>query len=151
MEKAIAAYHRAAAAARDTSEGRLLRGRALLLEDKIEEAEQVLRRLIAVDRNNSKPEAARADVLAMQEKFAEAVMHYNRALAIAFPAPRARRRPGLCRRRYPEKHEFATAYTPWQSDWRGPASPCIGRRGSRRDCQIYRQCFTCRSHTLGVG
>jgi tetratricopeptide (TPR) repeat protein len=80
--QAVAAYHRAAAAAGETSEGRLLRGKALFLEGKVQEAQQVLRRLVALDRTNSKAEAALADILGTQGQFAEAIRHYDRALAI---------------------------------------------------------------------
>lgn len=82
MAQAIAAYHRAAAAARDTPEGRLFRAKALVLEGNIQECEQVLRKLVALDRNNSKAENALADVLITQGEFAEAIRHYERSLTI---------------------------------------------------------------------
>ena len=53
-----------------------------MLEGKIQEAEQVLRKIVALDRNNSKAEAALADVLSAQGQFAEAIRHYDRAVAI---------------------------------------------------------------------
>ncbi len=81
-ERAIAAYYQAAAAARDTPEGRLFRAKAILLEGKVQEAEQVLRKLVALDRNNSKAENALADVLITQGQFAEAIRHYERSLVI---------------------------------------------------------------------
>jgi tetratricopeptide (TPR) repeat protein len=82
MERAIESYHRAASAARDTSAGRLLRAKAVVLEGKVREAEQILRKLVALDRTNTKAENALADVLITQGQFAEGIRHYERSLVI---------------------------------------------------------------------
>ncbi len=82
-EEAIGCFRRAAATGGNTSFGRLGSARALLTEDRNQEAEQVLRRTVARDPNNAMAHDLLGNLLAECGRFDEARACFERAIAIA--------------------------------------------------------------------
>ncbi len=82
-EEAIGCFRRAAATGGNTSFGRLGSARALLTEDRNQEAEQVLRRTVARDPNNAMAHDLLGNLLSEFGRFDEARECFERAIAIA--------------------------------------------------------------------
>ena len=81
--EAIGCFRRAAATGGDTSFGRLGKARALLTEDRNEEAEQVLRRTVARDPGNAMAHDLLGNLLSECGSFDEARQCFERAIAHA--------------------------------------------------------------------
>jgi tetratricopeptide (TPR) repeat protein len=77
---AIEMFRRAAAAAQGTTLGRLAMARALLLENRDEEAEKVLRRVLSIERNNAVALDLLGNMLADAGRFGEARRYFLRAI-----------------------------------------------------------------------
>ena len=82
-DEAIACFRRAAATGGKTSFGRLGKARALLTEDRNQEAEQVLRKTLALDSNNAMAHDLLGNLLSELGRFDEARECFERAIAIA--------------------------------------------------------------------
>ena len=82
-EAAIGCFQRAAAAGGRTSFGRLGRARALLTEDRNQEAEQALRETLVADPTNAMAYELLGNLLAEFGRFDEARACFERAIAIA--------------------------------------------------------------------
>ena len=82
-EEAIGCFHRAAATAARTSYGRLGKARALLIEDRNQEAEQVLRQALVADPENAMAYDLLGNLLSDFGRFDEARACFERAIAIA--------------------------------------------------------------------
>ena len=82
-EEAIGCFHRAAATAARTSYGRLGKARALLIEDRNHEAEQVLREAIVADPQNAMAYDLLGGLLAELGRFDDARACFDRAITIA--------------------------------------------------------------------
>jgi tetratricopeptide (TPR) repeat protein len=82
-DEAIGCFRRAAATGGKTSFGRLGKARALLTEDRNQEAEQVLRRTLALDPKNAMAHDLLGNLLSEFGHFDEARECFQRAIAIA--------------------------------------------------------------------
>ena len=82
-EEAIGCFRRAAATGGNTTFGRLGKARALLTEDRNQEAEQVLRRTVARDPGNAMAHDLLGNLLSEYGCFDEARKCFERAIAIA--------------------------------------------------------------------
>jgi tetratricopeptide (TPR) repeat protein len=82
-DEAIGCFRRAAATGGKTSFGRLGKARALLTEDRNHEAEQVLRRTVALDPRNAMAHDLLGNLLSEFGRFDEARECFQRAIAIA--------------------------------------------------------------------
>ena len=82
-DEAIGCFRRAAATGSKTSFGRLGKARALLIEDRNQEAEQVLRHTLALDPGNSLAHDLLGNLLSEFGRFDEAREYFQRAIAIA--------------------------------------------------------------------
>ena len=82
-EKAIVCFRRAADTAARTSYGRLGKARALLIEDRNQEAEQVLRQALVADPGNAMAHDLLGNLLSDFGRFDEARACFERAIAIA--------------------------------------------------------------------
>jgi tetratricopeptide (TPR) repeat protein len=82
-DEAIGCFRRAAATGGKTTFGRLGKARALLTEDRSLEAEQVLRRTLAVDPENAMAHDLLGNLLSEFGRFDEARECFQRAIAIA--------------------------------------------------------------------
>ncbi|HVH85042.1 MAG TPA: sulfotransferase, partial [Steroidobacteraceae bacterium] len=82
-DEAIACFRRAAATGGKTSFGRLGKARALLTEDRNQEAEQVLRHTLALDPRNAMAHDLLGNLLSEFGRFDEARECFQRAIAIA--------------------------------------------------------------------
>ncbi len=82
-DEAIGCFRRAAATGGKTSFGRLGKARALLAEDRNQEAEQVLRQTLAVDPGNAMAHDLMGNLLSEFGRFDEARECFQRAIAIA--------------------------------------------------------------------
>jgi tetratricopeptide (TPR) repeat protein len=82
-EEAIGCFRRAAATASKTSYGRLGKARALLIEDRNQEAEEVLREALAADSENAMAYDLLGNLLSEFGRFDEARACFERAIAIA--------------------------------------------------------------------
>jgi tetratricopeptide (TPR) repeat protein len=82
-DEAIACFRRAAATGGKTSFGRLGKARALLTEDRNQEAEQVLRHTLALDPGNAMAHDLLGILLSEFGRFDEARECFQRAIAIA--------------------------------------------------------------------
>jgi protein O-GlcNAc transferase len=82
-DEAIGCFRRAAATGGNTSFGRLGKARALLTEDRNQEAEQVLRRTVAHDPRNAIAHDLLGNLLSEFGRFDEARQCFERAIAIA--------------------------------------------------------------------
>jgi tetratricopeptide (TPR) repeat protein len=82
-EEAIACFRRAAATGGNSSLGRLGKARALLTEDRNREAEQVLRKMLALDPGNAMGHDLLGTLLAEFGRFDEARECFERTVAIA--------------------------------------------------------------------
>jgi tetratricopeptide (TPR) repeat protein len=82
-EEAIGCFRRAAATGGNTSFGRLGTARALLTEDRNQEAEQVLRRTVARDPRNAMAHDLLGNLLSEFGRFDEARECFERTIAIA--------------------------------------------------------------------
>jgi tetratricopeptide (TPR) repeat protein len=82
-DEAIGCFRRAAATGGKTSFGRLGKARALLTEDRNQEAEQVLRRTVALDPRNAMAHDLLGTLLSEFGRFDEARECFQRAIAIA--------------------------------------------------------------------
>ena len=82
-EEAIGCFRRAAATGGKTSFGRLGKARALLTENRNEEAEQVLRKTLAHDPENAMAHDLLGNLLSEYGRFDEAREGFARAIAIA--------------------------------------------------------------------
>jgi len=82
MEDAATCFRRAAASASDATAARLFEIKALVLEGNIGAAEQLLRKLIALDPASGEAESALADVLVTLGRFEEGVQHFEHALEL---------------------------------------------------------------------
>jgi tetratricopeptide (TPR) repeat protein len=82
-DEAIGCFRRAAATGGKTSFGRLGQARALLTEDRNQEAEQVLRRTVALDPRNAMAHDLLGTLLSEFGRFDEAGECFQRAIAIA--------------------------------------------------------------------
>ena len=82
-QEAIGCFRRAAATAGKTSYGRLGKARALLIEDRNREAEQVLREALAADPQNAMAYDLLGNLLSDFGRFDEARACFERAIAIA--------------------------------------------------------------------
>src|SRR5580704_10585279 len=82
-DEAIGCFRRAAAAGGKTSFGRLGKARALLTEDRNQEAEQVLRETLVADPRNAMAYELLGDLLSEFGRFDEARACFERAIAIA--------------------------------------------------------------------
>ena len=80
---AIGCFRRAAATAGKTSYGRLAKARALLIEDRNQEAEQVLREALVADPGNAMAYELLGTLLSEFGRFDEARACFERAIAIA--------------------------------------------------------------------
>jgi tetratricopeptide (TPR) repeat protein len=81
--QAIRCFRRAAATAAQTSYGRLANARALLIEDRNKEAEQVLREALVADPTNAMAYDLLGNLLSELGRFGEARACFERAIAIA--------------------------------------------------------------------
>ena len=81
--QAIGCFRRAAATAAKTSYGRLAKARALLIEDRNQEAEQVLLEALAADPMNAMAYELRGNLLTELGRFDEARACFERTIAIA--------------------------------------------------------------------
>ncbi|HKE22958.1 MAG TPA: sulfotransferase [Bryobacteraceae bacterium] len=82
-EEAIGCFRRAAATAGKTSYGRLGKARALLIENRTREAEQVLREALVADAGNAMAYDLLGNLLSEVGRFDEAHACFERAVAIA--------------------------------------------------------------------
>ena len=82
-DEAIGCFRRAAATGGKTSFGRLGKARALLTEDRNQEAEQVLRETLALDPRNAMAHDLLGNLLSEFGRFDEARECFERAIAIA--------------------------------------------------------------------
>jgi tetratricopeptide (TPR) repeat protein len=82
-EEAIGCFRRAAATAGKTSYGRLGKARALLIEDRNQEAEQVLREALVADPENAMAYDLLGNLLSDFGRFDEARACFERAIALA--------------------------------------------------------------------
>src|SRR5215472_2457255 len=82
-DEAIGCFRRAAATASKTSYGRLGKARALLIEDRNQEAEQVLRQALVADPENAMAYDLLGNLLSECGRFDEARACFERAIAIA--------------------------------------------------------------------
>jgi tetratricopeptide (TPR) repeat protein len=82
-DEAIGCFRRAAATGGNTSFGRLGKARALLTEDRNQEAEQVLRKTLARDPRNAMAHDLLGNLLSEFGRFDEARECFQRAIAIA--------------------------------------------------------------------
>jgi tetratricopeptide (TPR) repeat protein len=82
-DEAIGCFRRAAATGGKTSFGRLGKARALLIEDRNQEAEQVLRQILARDPSNAMAHDLLGNLLSEFGRFDEARECFERAIAIA--------------------------------------------------------------------
>ena len=82
-DEAIGCFRRAAATGGKTSFGRLGKARALLTEDRNEEAEQVLRQTLALDPRNAMAHDLLGNLLSEFGRFDEAGKCFERAIALA--------------------------------------------------------------------
>jgi Flp pilus assembly protein TadD len=82
-DEAIGCFRRAAATGGKTSFGRLGKARALLAEDRNQEAEQVLRQTLALDPRNAMAHDLMGNLLSEFGRFDEARESFQRAIAIA--------------------------------------------------------------------
>jgi tetratricopeptide (TPR) repeat protein len=82
-DEAIGCFRRAAATGGKTSFGRLGKARALLAEDRNQEAEQVLRKMLALDPGNAMAHDLLGNLLSEFGRFDEARECFQRAIAIA--------------------------------------------------------------------
>ena len=82
-DEAIGCFRRAAATGGNTSFGRLGKARALLTEDRNQEAEQVLRKTLALDPANAMAHDLLGNLLSEFGRFDEARECFQRAIAIA--------------------------------------------------------------------
>jgi tetratricopeptide (TPR) repeat protein len=82
-DQAIGCFRRAAATGGKTSFGRLGKARALLTEDRNQEAEKVLRHTVALDPGNALAHDLLGNVLSEFGRFDEAREYFQRAIAIA--------------------------------------------------------------------
>ena len=82
-DEAIGCFRRAAATGGDTSFGRLGKARALLTEERNQEAEQVLRRTVARDPKNAIAYDLLGNLLSEFGRFDEARQCFQRAIALA--------------------------------------------------------------------
>jgi Flp pilus assembly protein TadD len=82
-EDSIACFHRAALTGGKTSFGRLGKARALLIEDHNQEAEQVLREMLAADPTNAMAYDLLGNLLSEFGRFDEARACFERAIVIA--------------------------------------------------------------------
>ncbi len=82
-DEAISCFRRAAATGGKTSFGRLGKARALLTEDRNEEAEQVLRQTLALDPRNAMAHDLLGNLLSEFGRFDEARKCFQRAIALA--------------------------------------------------------------------
>jgi tetratricopeptide (TPR) repeat protein len=83
LEEAIGCFRRAAATGSNTSFGRLGKARALLIEDRNQEAELVLRKTLARDPDNAMAHDLLGNLLSEFGRFNEARECFERAIAIA--------------------------------------------------------------------
>ncbi len=83
LDEAIGCFRRAAATGGKTSFGRLGKARALLTEDRNQEAEQVLRKTLAFDPGNAMAYDLLGNLLSEFGRFEEARECFQRAIAIA--------------------------------------------------------------------
>jgi tetratricopeptide (TPR) repeat protein len=83
LEEAIGCFRRAAASGGTTSFGRLGKARALLIEDRNQEAELVLRKTLARDPANAMAQDLLGNLLSEFGRFEEARECFERAIAIA--------------------------------------------------------------------
>ena len=83
LEEAIGCFRRAAATGGKTSFGRLGKARALLTEDRNQEAEQVLRHTLARDPGNAIAHDLLGNLLSEYGRFDEARECFERAIALA--------------------------------------------------------------------
>jgi tetratricopeptide (TPR) repeat protein len=82
-DEAIGCFRRAAATAGKTSYGRLGKARALLIEDRNQEAEKVLREALVADPENAMAYEVLGNLLSESGRFDEARACFGRAIAIA--------------------------------------------------------------------
>jgi tetratricopeptide (TPR) repeat protein len=82
-DEAIGCFRRAAATGGKSSFGRLGKARALLIEDRNQEAEQVLRHTLALDPGNAMAHDLLGNLLSEFGRFDEARESFQRAIAIA--------------------------------------------------------------------
>src|SRR5215472_6578288 len=82
-DEAIGCFRRAAATGGNTSFGRLGKARALLTEDRNQEAEQVLRRTLALESSNAMAHDLLGNLLSEFGRFDEARECFQRAIGIA--------------------------------------------------------------------
>jgi len=82
-DEAIGCFRRAAAAGGNTGFGRLAKARALLTEDRNQEAEKVLRKTVALDPGNAIAHDLLGNLLAEFGQFEEARECFERAIAVA--------------------------------------------------------------------
>jgi tetratricopeptide (TPR) repeat protein len=82
-DEAIGCFRRAAATGGKTSFGRLGKARSLLIEDRNQEAEQVLRQTLALDPGNAMAHDLLGNLLSEFGRFDEARECFERAIAIA--------------------------------------------------------------------
>jgi tetratricopeptide (TPR) repeat protein len=82
-EQAIGCFRRAAATGGRTSLGRLGKARALLIEDRSQEAEQILRETLVADPTNAMAYELLGNLLSELGRFDEARACFERAIAIA--------------------------------------------------------------------
>jgi tetratricopeptide (TPR) repeat protein len=83
LEEAIGCFRRAAATGGNTSFGRLGKARALLIEDRNQEAELVLRKALARDPGNAMAHDLLGNLLSEFGRFSEARECFERAIEIA--------------------------------------------------------------------
>jgi tetratricopeptide (TPR) repeat protein len=83
LDEAIGCFRRAAAAGGRTNFGRLGKARALLIEDRNQEAEQVLRETLVVDPRNALAYELLGNLLSELGRFDEARACFERAIAIS--------------------------------------------------------------------
>ena len=82
-DEAVGCFRRAAAIGDNSSFGRLGKARALLIEDRYQEAEQVLRKTLALDPGNAMAHDLLGNLLAEFGRFDEARECFQRAIAIS--------------------------------------------------------------------
>lgn len=84
-DAAVGCFRRAASTGGNSAFGRLGKARALLLENRNHEAEQVLRHALALDPQNAMAHDQLGNLLAESGRFDEARNHFQRAISIAPP------------------------------------------------------------------
>jgi tetratricopeptide (TPR) repeat protein len=84
-DEAIGCFRRAAATGGNSSLARLGKARALLIEDRNQEAEQVLRKTLSLDPENAMAHDLLGNLLSELGRFKEARACFERAIAIAPP------------------------------------------------------------------